>query len=77
MFRACCPNPSLSLRVPTIKNCNGRGVVISLYFMRLLRRFTPRNDILGFRMSEFDSGNTPFIGNNARFVVHNGYRILF
>ncbi|MBA7521652.1 hypothetical protein ES705_13763 [subsurface metagenome] len=34
--RACCPNPFLSLRAPTIKNCNGRGVAISLYFMRLL-----------------------------------------
>ncbi|MBA7518846.1 hypothetical protein ES705_10920 [subsurface metagenome] len=33
VWRACCPNPFLSLRTPTIKNCNGRGVAISLYFM--------------------------------------------
>jgi len=26
----------VSLRALTIKNCNGRGVAISLYFMRLL-----------------------------------------
>ena len=64
--RACCPNPLLSLRTPTIKNCNGRGVAISLYFMRLLSFdklrascFTPRNDILGFHISGFDLSNTP------------------
>ncbi len=61
--RACCPNPFLSLRAPIIKNCNGRGVAISLYFMRLLRRCAPRNDILEFHMPEFDLGNTPLILN--------------
>jgi hypothetical protein len=56
-------NLFLSLRSPTIKNCikncNGRGVAISLYFMRLLRRCASRNDILEFHMPEFDLSNTP------------------
>ena len=60
VWRACCPNPFLSLRALTIKNCNGRGVAISLYFMRLLCRYAPRNDILEFHMPEFDLGNTPW-----------------
>jgi histidine ammonia-lyase len=37
--RACCPNPFLSLRTLTIKNCNGRGVAILLYFTRLRSLF--------------------------------------
>jgi len=72
--RACCPNPFLSLRAPTIKNCNGRGVAISLYFMRLLRRCASRNDILEFHMPEFDLGNTPSTLNKHQpELMHQHY----
>jgi|GEM_PF-4882861 len=46
VFRACCPNPFLSLRTPTIKNCNGRGVAISLYSIFSTSRYIPLSNFV-------------------------------
>ena len=58
----------MSLRVTTVYIYSGRDVAISLFLMRLLLRFVPRNDILGLYEPEFDLGNTPLRFDPSVFI---------